>query len=32
MTGRGYYELQTFTCGSCNDRIERKVNTDGTPH
>jgi hypothetical protein len=30
--GRGYYELQTFTCGSCNNRIERNVNTDGTPH
>jgi len=28
----GYYERQVFTCGSCDQRIEREVNTDGTLH
>jgi hypothetical protein len=28
----GYYERQVFTCGTCDHRIERNVNTNGTPH
>jgi hypothetical protein len=27
----GCYERQVFACGSCDHRIERYVNTDGTP-
>jgi hypothetical protein len=28
----GYYEFRIFMCRACDHKIERSINTDGTPH